>query len=116
MIRTLRDILRTIKASLFYKPPQFLYPDFLDDVAKMWNTRPNSRTVDRSPREIVEGKKLHFSQHLKVPVGTIGEFFIPPSQRQSNSTEEREQKKNEERTATGIVIGRNLDPTGTLDI
>jgi len=116
MIRTIRDIFRTVKASLWYKIPQFLYPHFVEDSARMWNARPNSRTVDRSPREIVEGKKLEFDQHIKTPLGTIGEFYIPQGQRQHSSKEDRDVKKNEERTATGIVIGRNLDPTGTLEI
>ena len=116
MIRTIRDIFRTVKASLWYKIPQFLYPHFVEDTARIWNARPNSRTVDRSPREIVEGKKLEFDQHIKTPLGTIGEFYIPQGQRQHSSKEDRDVKKNEERTATGIVIGRNLDPTGTLEI
>ena len=116
MIRTLRDIFRTVKATLWYKLPQFLYPHFFDDFSRVWNIRPNSRTIDRSPREIVEGKKLEFDQHVKVPVGTVGEFYIPQSKRDSTSKEDREVKKNEERTATGIVIGRNFDSTGTLDI
>jgi hypothetical protein len=116
MIRTLRDIFRTVKAALWYRLPQFLYPNFIDDAACVWNIRPNSRTVDRSPREIVEGKKLTFDQHIKTSLGTIGEFFIPPGQRQPSTKEERDVKKNEERTATGIVIGRNFDPTGTLTI
>ena len=67
-------------------------------------------------REIVEGKKLTFDQHIKTSLGTIGEFYIPPGQRQPSTKEERDVKKNEERTATGIVIGRNFDPTGTLTI
>ena len=116
MIRTLRDIFRTVKSAMWYKTPQFLYPHYFDDLARVWNIRPNARTVDRSPREIVEGKKLEFDQHIKVPVGTIGEFYIPPSKRQQTSKEDRDVKKNEERTATGIVIGRNFDSTGTLEI
>jgi hypothetical protein len=115
MIRTIRDIFRTIKAALWYKPPQFLYPHFMDDAARVWNIRPNSRTVDRSPREIVEGKKLEYDQHIKTPLGTVGEFYIPAGKRQL-SKDDREVKKNEERTATGIVIGRNFDPTGSLEI
>ena len=116
MIRTLRDIFRTIKAALWYKPPQFLYPNFMDDTAGVWNIRPNSRTIDRSPREIVEGKKLEFDQHIKTSLGSVGEFFVPPGKRQLTSKEDREVKKNEERTATGIVVRRNFDPTGTLEI
>jgi hypothetical protein len=49
-------------------------------------------------------------------LGTVGEFFIPPGQRQHISNDDREVKKNEERTATGIVVRRNFDPTGTLEI
>jgi hypothetical protein len=116
MIRTIRDIFRTVKAGIWYRVPQFLYPHFFDDFSRVWNIRPNARTVDRSPREIVEGKKLEFDQHIKVPVGTVGEFYIPASKRDSSNKEDREVKKNEERTATGIVIGRNFDSTGTLDI
>jgi hypothetical protein len=116
MIRTLRDIFRTIKASLWYRLPQFLYPNFIEDAAGVWNVRPNARTIDRSPREIVEGKKLEFDQHIKTSVGTVGEFFIPPGKRQATSKDDREVKKNEERTATGIVTRRNFDPTGTLEI
>jgi hypothetical protein len=116
MIRTLRDIFRTIKAALWYRLPQFLYIHFIDDAARVWNIRPNARTVDRSPREIVEGKKLEFDQHIKTSLGTVGEFYIPAGKRQHTSKEDREVKKNEERTATGIVIGRNFDPTGTLEI
>jgi hypothetical protein len=50
MTRTLRDIFRTFKAALWYKLPQFLYPNFIDDAACVWNIRPNSRTVERSSR------------------------------------------------------------------
>jgi hypothetical protein len=116
MIRTIRDIFRTVKASLWYKLPQFLYPNFMEDTARIWNIRPNARTVDRSPREIVEGKKLEFDQHIKTQLGTVGEFYLPSGQRQHTSKDERDAKKNEERTVTGIVVGRNLDPTGTLEI
>lgn len=116
MIRTLRDIFRTIKSTMWYKMPQFLFPHLLEDCARTWNIRPNSRTVDRAPREIVEGKKLTFEQHIKTSLGTVGEFYVPPGKHQSSSKEDRDAKKNEERTATGIVIGRNLDPTGTLEI
>ena len=49
MIRTLRDIFRTVKAALWYRLPQFLYPNFIDDAACVWNIRPNSRTVDGAP-------------------------------------------------------------------
>jgi hypothetical protein len=116
MIRTIRDIFRTIKASLWYKLPQFLYPHFIEDAAHVWNVRPNARTVDRSPREIVEGKKLEFDQHIKTAVGTVAEFYVPATKRQLTSKEDREVKKNEERTATGIVTKRNFDSTGTLEI
>lgn len=116
MIRTIRDIFRTIKASLWYRLPQFLYPHFIEDTADVWNIRPNSRTIDRSPREIVQGKKLEYDQHIKTAVGTVGEFFVPPTKQQGTSKEDREVKKNEERTATGIVIKRNFDATGTLEI
>lgn len=101
---------------MWYRPPQFLYTHLFDDFSRVWDARPNSRTVDRSPREIVEGKKLEFDQHIKIPLGTVGDFFIPPTKRASSSHEDREVKKNEERTATGIVIGRNFDAMGTLDI
>lgn len=59
---------------------------------------------------------MHFDQHIKKSLGAVGEFYTPQGQRQYSSNGDRDTKKNEERTATGIVIGRNLDPTGTLEI
>lgn len=93
MIRTIRDIFRAIKTSLWYKLPQFLYPHFIEDAADVWNIRPNSRTVDRSPREIVQGKKLEYDQHIKTAVGTVGEFFVLPTARQGTSKEDHEVKR-----------------------
>jgi hypothetical protein len=47
----------------------------------------------------------------------FGEFLNPRTKTMFKATpEEREQQKNEERTATGIVIGRNYAPTGTLKV
>jgi hypothetical protein len=46
MIRTIRDIFRTVKAGIWYRVPQFLYPHFFDDFSRVWNIRPNARTVD----------------------------------------------------------------------
>ena len=52
-VRTLRDALRTVKAALWYKPPQFLYPHFCEDLAEFKNCLPNRQTVNRTPRDIV---------------------------------------------------------------
>ena len=47
-VRTLRDALRTVKAALWYKPPQFLYPFFCEDLASFKNCVPNRQTVNRN--------------------------------------------------------------------
>ena len=116
-IRTSRDTLRTIKAACWFKPPQFLYPYAIVDIDDTWNQRPNSKTLNLSPTTIVTGTKLYFDQHIQTPMFMVGEFLNPRTKTMFKATpEEREQQKNEERTATGILIGRNYDPTGTLKV
>ena len=115
-MRTLRDALRTVKAATWYKPPQFLYPYFCEDLASFKNCLPNRQTINRTPREIVEGKKLAHDQHLNVPLGLVGEFRVPSGTHIHSDPEKKEQLKFEERTATGIVVRRNLDSHDTLQI
>jgi hypothetical protein len=116
-IRTVRDTFRAWKASLWYRPPQYLYPYFLEDLADTCAHRPNSKTVNRTPEQIITGRKLYFTEHLRVSLGAVGEFYNPTDKTMhAASLDEREQRKNEERTATGIVIKRNFDATGTLQV
>lgn len=114
--RTLREGLITVKQSLWYRAPQFLLPYFCQDIASIKNCLPNRNTLSRSPREIVEGTKISFDQHLKVPLGLVGEFRVPEGTHTAHGEEEREALKNESRTATGIVVRRNLDSHGTLQV
>ena len=115
-VRTLRDALRTMKAALWYKPPQFLYPHFCEDLASFKNCLPNRQTLHRTPRDIVEGRKLTQDQHLSVPLGLVGEFRVPTGTHVHTDPEKKEQLKFEERTATGIVVRRNLDSHGTFQV
>lgn len=69
-----------------------------------------------SPDPIGSSRELESGQHMKTAVGSVGEFYVPAGKRQHTSKEDREVKKNEERTATGIVVRRNFNPTGTLEI
>jgi uncharacterized membrane protein YgcG len=116
-IETTRSLFRTVKASCWYKPPQFLYPMIIDDIASTWNIRPNTKTCSQSPMTMIEGKKLYADQHLLVSLLDVGEFLNPLTvQMRAATDEEKEQQKNEERTATGIVIKRNYDPTGTVTV
>ena len=115
-IRTLREGFRTVKASCWYRIPQFLYPYFVSDLASLKNCIPNRKTVNRTPRDIVEGKKIAQDQHLRVPLGLVGEFRVPTGTHVNDASEEKEQLKNESRTATGIVVKRNLDSHGSLQV
>jgi hypothetical protein len=115
-IRTLRDALRTVKAGSWYKMPQFLYPYLTADLAAFKNCIPNRKTVNRTPRDIVEGRKITQDQHLRVPLGLVGEFRVPHGTHANTTQGEQEQLKNENRTATGIVVKRHLDSHGTLQV
>ena len=106
--RVCRDKFRTVKASVWYPMPQYFLPHLLEDCARMNNILPNARlNHSKSPREIVEGLKLEFKAHIKAPFGTYAEFRVPHL---------RDLQANEERTATGIIVGRNLDETGTFKV
>jgi hypothetical protein len=115
-VRTLRDTLRTVKAGSWYKIPQFLYPYFAEDLAAFKNCIPNRKTINRTPRDLVEGRKITHDQHLRVPLGLVGEFRVPQGTHANTTPGEQEQLKNENRTATGIVVKRNLDSHGTLQV
>ncbi len=107
-VRVLRERFRCVKSSLWYKLPQCLYPHLMEDIAMFLNTVPNARLNNQhSPREIVEGLKVEYKPHLRVPFGAFGEFRVP------NLSKSHPNDKN---PSTGIVIGRNLDQTGSLKV
>ena len=55
------------------------------------------------------GHKLTHDQHMQVPLGLVGEFRVPVGTHINTDPDQVEQLKNENRTATGIVVGLILD-------
>ncbi len=107
-VRTIKEKIRTVKTSLWYQCPQIFLPYLFLDCVTIQNCLPNSRLLaQRSPRQVVEQCKLEYKSHLHSEFGTVGEFRVP-KMKVNNPMEER--------TATGIVVGRNLDENGTLTV
>lgn len=104
-IRTLRDGMRATKAQLKFKLPRQLYYYLLLDVVSNRNMIPNRQSGNRSPREIVTGKKVDAS---KVFRGAFGEFIIAKIPNQSTSDSDNN------RAEHGVIIGKDLMSPGTI--
>ena len=98
--RTVRERIRVIKIDCWYKSPEFLTPWIVEDITMCQNAVP-SRRISHTAIFTVEGRTLNYLTHLRYPILTVGEFRVPGLP--------NEQRSQEERTATGIIVGRNLD-------
>ena len=99
-ICVIKERFRAIVYSLPYKLPQFLFPPLVRECIADINICPNARTQNKSPREIVTGKKVKFHPNLLIPFGAICEFKVPNQPRPSHDDAER--------TETGILVGHSM--------
>lgn len=107
MTRVVRERSRVITINLWYEFLTFLTAYLLEDIAMCHNAVPSKR-LGHSAMYAVESKKLNYLSHLQYEIMSVGEFRVPNLPDQARALEER--------TATGIIVGRNLDEYGSFEV
>ena len=73
-IRTIKDHVRAVRASLPYRLPLHLVQYLVMDIVSAMNNCVNSKTGGRTPRDLLSGQKLDLDYHYKLAFGDIAIF------------------------------------------
>ena len=104
-IRTIKDKTRSVITGLSFKLPTKLYGYALEYAVQCINMTCNSLTLDKTPNEIIVGSKTDLEKEARSYFGQLGEFKVPYPK-----------SKEEQKTETGIVIGRVYNSHGILKV